>query len=86
MIQDLEPPHLKVHYPKQADADGRYLLTGTVEPGASLLVNKKQFEADARGRFAVEIKLKKGINVVVVQAVDAAGNATFTSELVSGGF
>ncbi len=82
VIQDLEPPRLRVIYPENAMANARYILSGSVEPGATLTVNDVPVKQDDQGRFQVEVKLKKGMNVVVAQAVDAAGNATFVSERV----
>ncbi len=82
VIQDLEPPRLRVIYPENAKASAGYILSGSVEPGATLIVNDVQVNPDDQGRFQVEVILKKGMNVVVAQAVDRAGNATFVSERV----
>ncbi len=86
VIQDMEPPRLSVNYPDNAVKGDRYLLNGSVESGATLIVNGMQVNPDALGRFEVEVKLKKGMNVVVAQAVDAAGNATFVSKRVTRDF
>jgi len=86
IIQDMLPPLLNVNYPQNAVASELYILDGSVEPGATLIINGKQVSSDDQGRFEVEVKLKKGINIVVAQAVDAAGNATFVSERVSRDF
>ena len=40
----------------------------------------------ASGEFEVALALRRGINVVVVEAVDAAGNVAYASELVNAKF
>lgn len=86
IIQDMQPPRLQVNYPKNAIATDSYLLNGSVEPGATLIIDGVQVNTDGQGRFEVEVKLKKGMNLVVAQAVDAAGNTSFVSEFVNRDF
>jgi hypothetical protein len=46
----------------------------------------KPVATDRSGRFSRRIALRHGINIVVVEAVDAAGNTTYRSQLVNGKF
>jgi len=59
-------------------------VKGTTEPGASLLVAGKTVETDGKGRFESIVPLKRGINMVVVESSDAAGNTAYRSLRVDG--
>lgn len=86
VVQDIEPPYLTVNFHTDSIVGGRISLNGHVEPGATLIVDGEQVSPDGSGRFKAEVRLKIGMNVVVAQAVDAAGNSTFVSKRVSRDF
>lgn len=50
-------------------------VTGTTEPGATVVVNGVDASVDASGAFAVNVSLAEGANVITATATDAAGNA-----------
>jgi hypothetical protein len=41
---------------------------------------------DENGRFEASVELQRGINLLVVEAVDAAGNVAYASQMVTGKF
>lgn len=51
------------------------LVSGTTEPGASVVVNGYAAAVDSSGSFSLQIPLKVGANSIKVTATDAAGNA-----------
>ena len=83
VVQDLQPPFLRVNHPPGMISSPTYRLSGSVEPGSTLIINDIEVEADEGGAFEVEVKLKRGVNIIAAQAVDRAGNATFVSERVT---
>ena len=58
-------------------------MRGVTEPGARLFVDGRSSVAAADGSFEVAVELQRGVNVVVVEAVDVAGNVSYRSELVN---
>jgi hypothetical protein len=46
----------------------------------------KQIQAAKSGEFEYPLKLQFGINIIVVESVDVAGNITYRSRLITGKF
>ena len=64
----------------------RYLLKGVTEPGALVFVGGAPVLTSPSGEFEWELELKHGINIVVVEAVDEAGNVAYQSSHIQGKF
>ncbi|HEY6837454.1 MAG TPA: hypothetical protein VI389_01795 [Geobacteraceae bacterium] len=86
LVQDREPPRLQVDFAPAQPGDRYYFLTGTTEAGAELFVNTKPVPVDGSGAFSQTLQLQRGINVITVEAVDAAGNITYKTHRVMGKF
>jgi len=84
LVQDREPPPLEVEFPPQLLEERQYLLKGTTEAGAELFVNSKPVTTGTDGEFSQPLQLQRGINVITVEAVDAAGNITYKTRKVIG--
>jgi hypothetical protein len=84
--QSLVPPPLTVSFPAGAVRGDRFVLQGTTSPGITIFVGEKQLQPDAAGAFSCEVLLRPGMNLVTVEAFDAAGNAAYRSQYVQGGF
>ena len=83
LVRDQEPPPLQVAFPGSAVAEPRVTLAGSTEPGATVFVNnQKVVVTGPEGEFSHSLELHRGINVIVVEAVDAAGNITYRSHKV----
>ena len=82
LVQDLEPPRLEVQFSPPIVEDDRYLLKGTTEEGAELFINKKPVSVGSGGNFSQLLQFERGVNVVTVEAVDAAGNITYKTHKV----
>lgn len=79
--EDRTPPTLQVLFPEESRGE-RLLLTGTVEPGCRLFIGGMPVPAGPGGEFSREVPLSPGINSVLVEAVDAAGNVTYRRGLI----
>jgi hypothetical protein len=86
IVNDCKGPMLSVRFP---DEMGKYaqdiILTGVTEPRAAVFVQGIQISTNKYGRFMHTTHLKPGINVVVVESVDAAGNITYKSQILNRG-
>ncbi len=84
LLQLLKAPDLKVDFPPQSAAAGSFTLTGSVEPGARVYVNGVEVPEGGDGGFAHNLVLKSGVNLIRVEAVDQAGNASYASRVIYG--
>lgn len=82
LVQDREPPPLQVEFPPPRLAERKYLLKGTTEAGAEVFINNKQVSTGTGGEFALELDLRRGINVIAVESIDVAGNITYKTDKV----
>ncbi len=57
-------------------------VRGKARPGAAVFVMGHPARVHPDGTFELEISLSAGVNVVLVEAVDAAGNSTYSSQVV----
>jgi hypothetical protein len=61
-------------------------LTGRTEPGARVSVGGHGIPVTAAGSFQHSLRLGPGSTVIVVEAMDQAGNVAYRSELVNANF
>ena len=85
VVQDQKPPRLVLLAPgvSQPVRVDRILVRGQSEAGAKVYINGKPAEVEADGSFARTAALKTGVNVIVVEAVDPAGNTSYQSRIVN---
>jgi hypothetical protein len=83
VVQDAEPPELTVGFPEGPVSSGPLVLRGATEPGARVFIGKMLVPSDASGTFEWSVDLAYGINVVVVEAVDVAGNIAYRSRRIA---
>ena len=83
VVQDRRPPRLEVTFPPETIPQARCELNGRTEPGARVFVMGEEVRPDPRGRFSHMLKLDAGMNIIIVEAVDAAGNVTYRSRNVN---
>ena len=83
VVEDADAPVLEALFPADAVTAERFVLRGATEPGAAVFVGNESVATDGEGRFEETVPLQRGINVVVVQALDAAGNVAYRSGLVT---
>jgi hypothetical protein len=82
LTRDDVPPPLTVEFPDPEVRDDVVLLHGATEPGAEVFVADRSIAADRTGVFEYALNLQRGVNLVVVEAVDAAGNVAYRSGLI----
>jgi len=82
VLLDREPPHLSVQFPPPVLEAREFLLQGVTEAGAELFVNNEQVPTGGGGTFTRQLQFQRGVNVITVEAVDAAGNITYKTHKV----
>ncbi|MGH9457862.1 MAG: FecR domain-containing protein [Thermoanaerobaculia bacterium] len=81
-VGDKVPPTLDLKKPFRIGGQ-YYLFEGRVEPGASVFINDEEVPVETDGTFKKLLAFTKiGTNVVVIRAVDPAGNQTVRRESV----
>jgi hypothetical protein len=87
IVKDCKGPMLSVRFPDGMNGNVQdFVLTGVTEPRAAVFVQGKQISTNRSGSFTHTIQLKPGINVIVIESVDAAGNITYKSQIINRGF
>ncbi|KPJ78041.1 MAG: hypothetical protein AMJ54_05630 [Deltaproteobacteria bacterium SG8_13] len=82
VVEDQSPPSLNVRFPPKTLYSGRYTLRGKAEPGARVFVGGQRVSTTRSGNFEYKLKLKPGLNVIVVEAVDSVDNVAYRSKRV----
>jgi hypothetical protein len=82
--QRASPPGLTVDFPPERTAAGPYRLSGSSEPGSRVFVDGIEIPAGEDGGFSYSGELKPGVNLIRVEALDQAGNASYASAIVYG--
>ena len=86
VVKDRTPPLLRVQFPGEIVQSDSCSLKGKTEPGANVFVDGQPVKVSRRGQFRHQLTLQRGINVVVVEAVDRADNVAYRSQLIHGKF
>jgi hypothetical protein len=84
LLQLLEAPGLTVNFPPESVPAGPYTLSGQTEPGSRVFVDGVELAAGDAGAFSHELRLKPGVNLIRVESLDPAGNASYASQIVYG--
>ncbi|MDH5544659.1 MAG: FecR family protein [Gammaproteobacteria bacterium] len=83
LVNDTTPPLLKVQFNDVVTSDGRYSISGTAEIGSLVFIDGKQIATDKQGKFVYSMRLKPGINQIVVEAMDEARNSSYKTHNIS---
>lgn len=83
LIQDLELPTLIVNYPDNSEPGDRFELSGRTDPDARIFVGGIPVKVDKNGEFVHDLFLKRGYNIIVVEAVDKMGNVNYFSKTIN---
>jgi len=84
LVQSVAPPALQAEARPVPERGDRALVRGRAAPGASLLVAGKAVVPGETGEFECPVPLERGINMIVVESSDAAGNRAYKSLRVIG--
>ncbi|WP_246399169.1 hypothetical protein [Geomonas silvestris] len=77
-------PGLSVSFPPESSVPGPYTLSGAAQPGSRIFVDGAEVAVNRRGSFSYLGVLKAGVNLIRVEALDPAGNASYASRIVFG--
>lgn len=83
LTQDSEAPVLEVKIPSESLKKKNLAMSGLTEPLSRVFIMGKEVAVSHNGEFTSNLELAPGINVIVVEAVDLAGNVTYSSHLVT---
>jgi hypothetical protein len=75
IVVDRTPPRLVIISPTEGDVTNQsaILIRGDVEPGASVVINEFEIP-DTTGVLSTMFELSEGLNVLIIEATDPAGN------------
>lgn len=77
MVRITKAPTIQLEtIPRVVRAD-HYVIKGTTEPHVRVIIEGREVETDKAGRFEYTFRLQQGVNIVVVEAVDRAGNIAY---------
>ena len=82
ITRELREPSLEVAFPGRVVTTPQIVVAGFAQPGARVFVNNEEAPIDPSGRFSRVVTLQRGVNMVVVEAIDAAGNVAYRSETI----
>jgi len=83
LIQDLDPPRLVVELPEVVTGSEQLVIRGTTDPESELFIENRSVPLGDRGEFEYTMKLNPGMNMIVVEAIDEAGNSAYRSQYVT---
>jgi len=86
IVHDDDAPRLDVTYPESPIDNDTFLLAGSTEPGALVFHNDEQITTTEAGEFELWVTLKRGANVVTIEAIDPAGNVAYQTRMVSANY
>ncbi len=78
VFQDIVPPRLVLQSAPAVVAAGKWQLHGRTDSGATVFIDDAPI-SHVNGRIDHAITLKPGANIIVVRAMDAAGNLNYES-------
>ncbi len=84
-IVDHVPPVLKIDFPPSFLITNKtsVVIKGNTEPNATVFVNGVKVDLDATGNFQHSVELREGLNLIVVESRDLAGNSTISRRIVN---
>jgi len=82
IVGDTTAPALTVDLPAGPVSGDRLVVHGTAEPGSRVLIGSRAVTLAPDGSFEHELELAPGPNLIVIEAVDPAGNVTYRSQYV----
>ncbi|HJV65425.1 MAG TPA: hypothetical protein VJ550_06830 [Geomonas sp.] len=84
LVQVLDSPELSVNFPPEQSPPGPFLLNGAVPPGSRVFVDGVEVACTSGGQFNHQVFVSAGVNLIRVEALDHAGNASYASRIVYG--
>lgn len=82
IVRDGTPPRLVVKFPEGVVQSDRCTVTGTSDADSRVFVAGQPATVQPDGSFTCLVRLKRGLNVVVVESLDPTGNAAYSSTIL----
>jgi hypothetical protein len=82
VLRDAEAPLLRIDAPEPITSEDTVLITGAVDPGTRVFVSHEEVTVRGTGEFEYTLHLQRGLNLVVIEAIDKVGNTAYQSHLV----
>jgi hypothetical protein len=79
-------PTLQLELPPDVVNGDACTIRGVTVAGTRIVVAGQDVPPDAAGRFERTVPLKRGFNVIVIEAIDRVGNTTYKSKVVEAKF
>ena len=84
IVQDHTPPLLSVRKLPKVVRQPTITLRGKTEPGAKVYIEGVRVNVDRDGSFRHRIDVRPGASLIVVEAVDSAGNVAYSTNVIHG--
>lgn len=82
--EDDKPPTLEVNFPAAPVTTASIQVTGRSEPDSQVFISGLKIESSSTGEFSHILPISRGTNIIVVEAIDRAGNVSYKAEMVNG--
>lgn len=82
IVKDTKPPEIFVKFPADRITSKSSVISGKVQGAIELFINSKSVHIGRSGSFEHILGFKRGVNVIIVEAVDKAGNVNYQSKIV----
>lgn len=86
LVPDTDPPRLDLEIPAEVRDPAGLLVRGRTEPGSRVFIDNERIPVSATGEFERQLVLRRGVNMIVIEAVDAAGNSAYQAKYVNAKF
>jgi mannose-6-phosphate isomerase-like protein (cupin superfamily) len=86
LARDTEPPAIVVDLPAEVNDPAGFVVRGRTESGSQVFIDKQPVAVSQDGAFERPVVLRRGVNMIVIEAVDAAGNSAYEAKYVNGKF
>jgi len=77
MVRITKAPTIQLETIPHVVRSDRYVIKGTTDPYVRVIIEGKDVETDGAGRFEYTLRLQRGANRIVIEAVDKAGNIAY---------
>ncbi len=81
-----EPPKLAVEDVPKIVETNHVVIRGRVTPGSRVLISGEKVRIGIDGRFEYDAALRPGVNMVTIEAMDAVGNASYWTRVITAKF
>ncbi|MDH3588534.1 MAG: hypothetical protein OEQ74_03950 [Gammaproteobacteria bacterium] len=82
LVRDASPPALQLQASQVVQGQEAIVVRGRTDPGASVYIQGEAV-ATVAGSFEQQVTIEPGTTLIVVEAVDGAGNVAYDSQIIN---